>query len=103
MPTPITLNCHVCGFTTTDPDAFAAHMAETKHLGDVPIQPESGDLAELAKVLGMIQGGIHLHPEDLPDGMEIRRITREDIENDPDLDDAERARVLSFFDKEGDD
>jgi len=94
MADPFKLVCSVCDFTTQDPAAFAEHMvAYPDHLGTFPIDAESGDLAELAKVLGILQraadGGA------LPEGMEINPISEQDILDDDELSEEDKATILA--------
>ena len=97
-----TLACSHYDFTTQDPDAFASHMLETGHVisADMAsfLRAESADLAELAHALAAIQADPDGAME-MPEGMEIRPLSREDIENDPDMPEEVRADLLRFLDE----
>jgi len=93
----MTLHCP-CGFNTHNPEAFAEHMLVTQHTGDVEVEAESGNLAELTTMLGMIQRMGDPEAGELPEGMSIRRMSREDVLADDDLSEEEKAQILAAFD-----
>jgi hypothetical protein len=97
------LACH-CGFESDIVRAFVDHCLETRHLGfDLGADAaESGALAELETVLatiqqhaGAVQRGVELP---LPEGVEIRPISREEILADEELSEDEKREILDRFD-----
>jgi hypothetical protein len=97
------LACH-CGFESDTAQGRVDQCLETRHLGfDLGAgAAESGALAELETVLSTIQQhasavqrGVELP---LPDGVEIRPISREEILADEELSEDEKREILDRFD-----
>ena len=98
MTDKLTLGCSECDFKTTEPEAFVTHMLLTGHAhAEGAIGAESGDVMELVRAISAIQ----TDPEgrNLPEGMEVKPVSLEEIMEDPDLPDSEKAKILAFFDK----
>jgi hypothetical protein len=98
---PFKLACH-CGFETESPTEFADHLVATQHLGaGMMPEGETGELAELVDVLATIQAqaaadvaGVDL---ELPEGVEINRLSPEDILADDTLTDQQKQEILGRF------
>jgi len=92
MTKPFKLECH-CGFTTEDPQALTDHMlTNPDHFGDLKPEPETGDVADLSQLFGMVQafaaGG------ELPEGAEVTPMSEQDILDDEELSDEDKQAIL---------
>jgi len=92
---PFKLGCH-CGFLTTDPQAFLDHCLTTQH---IEIEPgaETGALEELTQMFATLQRFDPTSDQELPEGMEINPVSEDDILNDDELTDEEKAEILARF------
>src|SRR5262245_47492317 len=93
-PKKMSLVCP-CGFSSEDAQTFLDHMLSTQHL-NLPVGAEGAGLAEVMTILGTIQqmGDPGFDPERLPEGMELRHLSEEDILSDDELTDEEKAQIL---------
>jgi len=93
MEKPFTLVCGECHAAFATADAMADHLLETRHM-NLPIDAESGDVREFVKAFEAIQAFAANPDLPLPEGMEINRISDDDILADEDLSDEDKAAIL---------
>jgi hypothetical protein len=92
------LACH-CGFSAETPQAFLDHCLETKHIAFPVGDGDDGQIADLLAMLTDLQAAAS-QPDDatLPDHMEIRPVSREDILADDELTDDQKHDLLTRVD-----
>jgi hypothetical protein len=93
---PFKLVCH-CGFESHDAAAFVDHLLATRHI-DVGEATEDGSVAELVEIFKTIQASGANPDAPLPEGMEARAISREDILSDDDMSEEEKHALLARLD-----
>ena len=91
---PLKLACSACAFTTTDAAAFADHMVQQPdHFGTFALGPESGDLKELGELLATLQAHVTTGAA-LPEGTTVRPVSEQDILDDEELSDDDKALII---------
>ena len=93
MEKPFTLVCGECHAEFATAEAVVDHLLETRHM-NIPIDAESNDVREFVKAFEMIQAFAANPDLPLPEGMEINRISDDDILADEDLSDEDKAAIL---------
>jgi hypothetical protein len=90
-----------CGFATEDPQAFLDHCLATQHIG-LEADPESGDVSALGEMFAQIQAFATAKAQGLdvvlPEGMEMNRLSREDILTDDELSEEQKQEILERLD-----
>jgi hypothetical protein len=91
---PFALVCAECDASFETAAGMMDHLLVTRHM-DVPVDADSGDLQEFIEVLTLLQHFADAGPDaELPEGVEIRPVSEQDILDDDELPDEVKAEFL---------